>query len=110
MSSTKIKAVPCACGCGETLIPVDDDSRPRRYLVGHVNRGRQRRCPDHAKVKRALAGTTPKSATTPRAIAERTGIRTARVYSLLATLVQWGEAEAIGWGQYVVKTPRKRRC
>ena len=34
------KAVVCACGCGKTLINIDNKGRERRYVSGHNQRGK----------------------------------------------------------------------
>lgn len=41
--------VPCACGCGTLIVPVDPYGRPRRYVNHHARRGQKQ--PESAKQK-----------------------------------------------------------
>ena len=34
----KAALLDCACGCGFTLLSLDNNGRPRRYLRGHSSR------------------------------------------------------------------------
>ena len=34
----KATLLDCACGCGSTMLSLDNSGRPRRYLRGHVSR------------------------------------------------------------------------
>jgi hypothetical protein len=55
--------VPCACGCGTMIAPVDiHHKRPRRYVNGHASRGAKRSAATGAKISAAKKGTTQTAA------------------------------------------------
>lgn len=47
----KREIIPCACGCGNTRISLDNDGQPRKFINGHQCRGRHYTMSEETKRK-----------------------------------------------------------
>ena len=61
----KREIINCACGCGNTRLNYDKDGRPRRFINGHVTRGRHYKMSEEHK--RAISLGNMGRETPPRA-------------------------------------------